>query len=113
MAAATGWQTALRGNYSEIQRLPRDDDDADSESLTHLHSSQSPDGELDGGQGYEGGERFGEVLIVFGQTAVAAEPREGSLDHPAAGQHHEPFHVIRTLTISSRSPGDLATAFLT
>jgi hypothetical protein len=60
-------------------------------------SSQSPDGELDGGQGYEGGERFGEVLIVFGQTAVAAEPREGSLDHPAAGQHDEPFHVIRTL----------------
>ena len=34
-------------------------------------------------EGYEGGERFGEVLVVLGQTAVAAEPGEGALDAPS------------------------------
>ena len=65
--------------------------------LKSLRASKASDGELDGGQGYEGGERFGEVLVVLGQTAVAAEPGEGSLDHPSTGQHDEACHVIRTL----------------
>jgi hypothetical protein len=50
---------------------------------------------LDGGQGYEGSERFGEVLVVLGQTAVAAEPGEGSLDDPSARQHDEALPVVR------------------
>ena len=46
------------------------------------------------GQGYEGGEGVGEVLVVFGETTVAAEPGKGSLDDPSAGQHDEAFRVV-------------------
>jgi len=64
---------------------------------------------LDGRQGYEGCEGFGEVLIVLGEPAVAAEPREGSLDDPSTGLHDEAFHVIRALDDfepESRRSGD-------
>ena len=37
-------------------------------------SCQSPDCEPDCGESYEGGEGVGEVFIVLGETAVAAEP---------------------------------------
>ena len=35
---------------------------------------QSPDDELDCGEGYGGGKGVGEVFIVLGDAAVAAEP---------------------------------------
>jgi hypothetical protein len=52
---------------------------------------------LDCGQGYEGCEAFGKVLIVLGEAVAAAEPREGSLDHPSTGQHDEAFDVVGAL----------------
>jgi hypothetical protein len=51
-----------------------------------LSSSQSPDEELPGGDlnpGFGARDRRFEILC---QAAVSIEPREGSFDHPAAGQ---------------------------
>lgn len=33
--------------------------------------------------------RSGVLLVVFGETAAAAQPAESALGYPAAGQHHE------------------------
>jgi hypothetical protein len=44
---------------------------------------------LDGGEGNEGGQGFGKVLEILGETPVSAEPGEGALDHPAARQDDE------------------------
>src|ERR1700733_7976491 len=65
--------------------------------LKSLCASEASDGELDCREGYESCEGFGEVLIVLGEPTVAAEPREGSLDHPSTGQHDEAFPVVRAL----------------
>jgi|GEM_PF-6210146 len=45
----------------------------------------------------EGGQGFGEVLEVLGETTVSSEPREGALDHPAARQDDEGFRVVAPL----------------
>lgn len=52
---------------------------------------------MDAGEGDEGGDGLGEVLVVFGDAAVAAEPGKGSLDDPAARQDHEAFRVVAAL----------------
>jgi hypothetical protein len=46
------------------------------------------------GEGDEGGEGVGEVLVVLCEATVSTEPREGALDYPAARQHDEAFHVV-------------------
>jgi hypothetical protein len=74
---------------------------------------KASDGELDGGQGYEGGERFGEGLVVLGQTAVAANQEKVRSTTQRRGSTTKPLVSSERLTISSRSPGNLATASLT
>ena len=49
---------------------------------------------MNGGERDECCQRGGEVLVVFGQASVAAEPREGALHHPAPRQDDEAFHVV-------------------
>ena len=39
--------------------------------------------------GNEGGQGFGEVLEILGETPVSSEPGEGALDYPTARQHDE------------------------
>jgi len=55
--------------------------------MTQLKTSWEPcealEREPNGGQGNQRGEGVGEVLVVLGEAAVAAEPREGALDDPA------------------------------
>ena len=45
----------------------------------------------------EGGQGFGEVLEVLGDTPVSSRPGEGVLDHPAARQDDEVHHIVATL----------------
>jgi hypothetical protein len=40
---------------------------------------------------------IGEVLVVFAQAALTAEPAEGSLHDPPTWQHLETFDVVGTL----------------
>jgi hypothetical protein len=55
-----------------------------------------PAGKLDGCEGHEGGQDFGKVLGILGETPVLSEPGEGALDHPAARQDDEaPFPATR------------------
>jgi len=58
------------------------------------HSGQPSEGKLDGGEGDKRGQGFDEVLKVLGKPPVAAKPREGTLDHPAARQHDEALCVV-------------------
>jgi hypothetical protein len=51
-----------------------------------LYPDKPPEGELDGGEGNEGGQGFGKVLEVLGETPVSAEPGEGALDHAVVWQ---------------------------
>jgi hypothetical protein len=44
---------------------------------------------LDACERDEGREGVGEVLVVFGEAAIAAEPGKGSFDDPAARQDNE------------------------
>ena len=55
-------------------------------TLKSLRPGEPPDGELDAGEGDEGGEGVSKVLVVLGQTAVSAEPRKGPFDDPATRQ---------------------------
>ena len=45
-----------------------------------LRSDEPHEGQLDRGEGNEGGQGFGKVLEVLGETPVSAEPGEGALD---------------------------------
>jgi hypothetical protein len=56
-----------------------------------------PEGKLDGGEGNDGGQGFGEVLEVLGDTPASSELGEGTLDHPAARQDDEALHIVATL----------------
>ncbi|GIV96374.1 MAG: hypothetical protein KatS3mg057_1031 [Herpetosiphonaceae bacterium] len=38
---------------------------------------------MDGGQLHPGFVRFGSVLVVFAQAAIAAKPRNGAFDNPS------------------------------
>jgi hypothetical protein len=58
---------------------------------------------LDGGQGYEGGERFGEVLVVLGQTAVGIPD---IMSAPRAELAHL-LTLQRAKTIRSRIDGQM------
>ena len=49
------------------------------------------------GQIYHGFAAFGERLVVFAQTAVAAEPGERAFDDPSPGQDHEARQVVAAL----------------
>jgi hypothetical protein len=75
-----------------------------------LRPGEPPEGQLDGGERNEGGQGFGKVLEVLGETPVPTEPGEGALDHPAARQDDEAFMSSLRLTISMRSGGTFATA---
>src|ERR1700686_5031504 len=65
--------------------------------LKSLCAGKAPDAELYGGEGYEGKEGVGEIFIVLVQASVAAEPGEGALDDPSAGQDDEALHVVASL----------------
>jgi hypothetical protein len=62
-----------------------------------LRPGEPPEGQLDAGEGNEGGQGFGKVLEVLGETPVSAEPGEGALDHPAAREDDEALHVVAAL----------------
>src|SRR6516164_10606900 len=49
-----------------------------------LRPGKPPEGELDGSEGHEGGQGFGEVLKVLGEMPAASEPGGGAFHHPAA-----------------------------
>jgi hypothetical protein len=54
------------------------------ERLESTHPSpQAAGGPAGRGNGTEGGQGFGEVLEILGQTPVASEQGKGGLDHPA------------------------------
>ena len=80
--------------------------------ILRLHPAESPDSELDGREGHEGGRGLGKVLEVLGEAAISPEPREGALNHPR-GTTTKPFMSSLRLTISTRSTGTLATAVST
>src|ERR1700724_1612302 len=63
-------------------------------TITDLRPDEPPEGQLDGGEGNEGGQGFGKVLEILGKPPVSAEPGEGALDHPAAGQDDGAPHVV-------------------
>ena len=52
---------------------------------------------MDCGECHESREGVGEVLIVLGETSVAAEPGEGPFDDPSARQHDETLDVVAAL----------------
>ena len=62
-----------------------------------LRPGEPPQGQLDGGEGNEGGQGFGKVLEVLSKPPVSAEPGEGALDHPAAWEDDEALHVVAAL----------------
>jgi len=39
----------------------------------------------------------GELLVVFAEPTVAAEPTKGPLNDPAARQDNKPFHIVTSL----------------
>ena len=49
------------------------------------------------GEGNEGGQGFGKVFEVLGETPVASESGESALDNPAARQDDEALHVVAPL----------------
>src|SRR5438477_8957573 len=51
-----------------------------------LRPGEPPEGQLNGGEGNEGGQGFGKVFEVLVETPVASEPGERALDNPAARQ---------------------------
>src|SRR5262245_58591722 len=61
---------------------------------------------MDAGVGGEGAEVVGDGLEILGEAAVAAEPGEGSFNHPAARQHDEAFHVVAPLDDLEPQHGD-------
>ena len=65
--------------------------------ILRLHPAESPDSELDGREGHEGGQGLGKVLEVLGEAAISPEPREGALDHPATRDDRETVHVVAPL----------------
>ena len=66
-------------------------------SLTKsLGPGEPSEGELDAGEGDEGGEGVSKVLVVLGQTAVSAEPRKGPFDDPATRQDDKSCTVVGT-----------------
>jgi hypothetical protein len=66
------------------------------EFMTYALASRQR-GQLDGGEGNEGGQGFGKVLEVLGETPVSSEPGEGALDHPAARQDDKALHIVAPL----------------
>ena len=69
-----------------------------------LRPGKPPEGELDGGEGREGGQSFRKVLEVLGEAAISPEPGESAT---------KPFMSSLRLTTSMRSTGTLATAAAT
>jgi hypothetical protein len=67
---------------------------------------------LDCGEGDEGGEGVGEVLVVLCEATVSTEPREGALDHGGARQHNEAFHVAGSLDDFDAQPRNLGDGHL-
>ena len=61
-----------------------------------LRPGKPPERKLDGGEGHEGGQGFGKVLEILGETPVSSEP-ESALDHPAARQNDEAPPVVAPL----------------
>ena len=54
----------------------------------NLRPGEPPEGRLERGEVNEGGQGFGEVLEVLGETPIAAEPGEGALTtQRAVGRH--------------------------
>jgi hypothetical protein len=66
-----------------------------------LRPGKPPEGQLDGSEGDESDEGFGEVLEILGEAPVAHEPGKGALDHPTTRQHDEALYVVVPLDDSS------------
>src|SRR5271165_505897 len=62
-----------------------------------LRPGEPPEGQLDGGEGNEGGQGFGKVFEVLGETPVSSEPGEGALDHPTVRENDEALRVVARL----------------
>jgi hypothetical protein len=62
-----------------------------------LRPGKPSESKLDGSEGNEGGQSFGKVLEVLGETPVASEPGESALDHPAARQDDKALPVVAPL----------------
>ena len=78
-----------------------------------LRPSKPPEGELDGGQGHEGGQGFGKVLEIVGETPVASElPNQEKVRSitQRCGSTTKPFLSSLRLTIAMRSDSAFATA---
>jgi len=73
--------------------------------VIRLAICQSPDEELDDGDDDHGGRRFDQSLEVFGQTAVASEPAEGSFDHPTSWDDLEALGMQRPFDDLEPKPG--------
>jgi hypothetical protein len=71
----------------------------------NLCPGKPPEGQLDGGEGNEGGQGFGEVLEVLGEMPIAAEPGEGASTTQRRGRTTKAFSSSCRLTISRRSGG--------
>lgn len=63
------------------------------------------------GEGDEGEEGVGEVLIVLGEATIAAEPGESSLDDPSSRQHDEALGVVGSLDDFELQGGKLGDGF--
>jgi len=48
--------------------------------LHDLRAGKPPEGQLDGSKRHEGGQDFGKVLEILGETPVSSELGEGALD---------------------------------
>jgi hypothetical protein len=88
----------LASNYSKIKRhfdwrapgefaLARKRLHAElSEPDLKVYTRESPEGELKAGEGYEGREGIGEILVVLGEAPIAAEPGKGAFDDPGGAR---------------------------
>jgi hypothetical protein len=75
-----------------------------------LRPGKPPEDWLDGGEGNEGGQGFGKVLEVLGETPVPADQEKVRSTTQRRGRTTKPFRSSLRLTISMRSRGAFATA---
>lgn len=77
-----------------------------------FYRCDAPCHELDRGEEEPGSCAFDGSLEVLGQSAVAAEPGEGSFDHPAARKHLEALCGIGALDDLDSPPADFSSTAL-
>lgn len=58
------------------------------------HTCQATDHQMDHGNANHGLARLGQILIILGQAAVPAQPREGALNNPPFREEQEAFGAL-------------------